>query len=198
MGRAACLPHNISGGYSVIIGSMKNKILLCATAAALAIAATGCNALQSVQLDLTPNPVIIGLLDTKTTIHAHVVAHGMGSVPFDHVQFAVYNANNSLLMSTKEKIEVSGNTTTMDRDYTIPINGAAVALSGTKYIEVRIYDPNGKELAARKLDIVIHALNGLSLPSILMPKDTTPGSSPAPAPTPVPTQAPTPAPAVTL
>jgi len=150
----------------------------------------GCNPLQSVTLDLTPNPIIVGLFDTQATIHAHVVTHGIGTVPFDNVQFAVYNATNSLLLSKNEKIDTSGRTTTLDRDYTFPINGAAVALSGTKYIEVRIYDPNGKELAARRLDITVHALNGLSIPSVLVPKDTTPGahtpSPQTPPPTPVP------------
>ncbi|HEV2908343.1 MAG TPA: hypothetical protein VGX02_03640 [Candidatus Eremiobacteraceae bacterium] len=169
---------------------MKKRTWLAVAASALALGLTGCNPFQSVQLDLTPNPLIVGLLDTHATIHAHVVTHGLGSVPFDNVQFAVYNADNSLLLSTKEKIDQSGQTTTMDRDYTIPINGAAVALSGTKYIEVRIFDPSGKELAARKLDLVVHVLNGMSLPDILMPKGSTPGSSPAPAP-PAPTAAPT-------
>jgi len=166
----------------------------------LAVALAGCNPFQSVQLDITPNPLIVGLFDTKATIHAHVVTHGIGSVPFDHVQFAVYNANNSQLLSTTEKIDSSGRTTTMDRDYTFPINGAAVALSGTKYIEVRIYDPNGKELAARRLDIVIHALSGLNLQnilgpqSILGPRDVTPTSAPAAAPTGAPSATPAAAP----
>ncbi|HME81406.1 MAG TPA: hypothetical protein VKF82_04970 [Candidatus Eremiobacteraceae bacterium] len=163
---------------------MRTRIVLATGVAAFALAVAGCNPFQSVQLDLTPNPIVVGLLDTKATIHAHVVTHGFGTVPFDNVQFAVYNANNSLLLSQKEKIDQSGRTTTMDRDYTFPINGAAVALSGTKYIEVRIYDPNGKELAARRLDIVVHALSGLTLPSILMPKDVTPGNAPTAQPLP--------------
>ena len=148
---------------------------------ALSSLLAGCNPFQSVQLDLTPNPVVVGLFDTSATIHAHVVAHGIGTVPFDNVQFAVYNAANSLLLSQNEKIDASGGTTTLDRDYTFPINGAAIALSGTKYIEVRIFDPSGKELAARRLDVTIHALKGLSVPGVLLPKDTTPGSqTPAP------------------
>lgn len=182
----------------VITDDMKKRATLACGAFALCLALVGCNPFQSVQLDLTPNPLIVGLLDTHATIHAHVVTHGIGTVPFDNVQFAVYNADNSLLLSTKEKIDQSGQTTTMDRDYTIPINGAAVALSGTKYIEVRIFDPSGKELAARKLDLVVHVLNGVSVPDILMPKGSTPGNSPAPAtpqPTPAPTASPTPAPA---
>ncbi|HLN46785.1 MAG TPA: hypothetical protein VK216_00815 [Magnetospirillaceae bacterium] len=170
---------------------MRSRFALATGVATLALALTACNPFQSVQLDLTPNPIIVGLLDTKATIHAHVVTHGFGSVPFDNVQFAVYNSNNSLLLSQKEKIDQSGKTTTMDRDYTFPINGAAVALSGTKYIEVRIYDPNGKELAARRLDIVVHALSGLNLPSILMPKDVTPGNAPSPASAPIATPLPT-------
>ncbi len=177
---------------------MKKRATLACGAIGLCLALVGCNPFQSVQLDLTPNPLIVGLLDTHATIHAHVVTHGIGTVPFDNVQFAVYNADNSLLLSTKEKIDQSGQTTTMDRDYTIPINGAAVALSGTKYIEVRIFDPSGKELAARKLDLVVHVLNGVSIPDILMPKGSTPGNSPAPAtpqPAPAPTASPTPAPA---
>ena len=169
----------------------------------LVLALAGCNPFQSAQLDITPNPLIVGIFDTKATIHAHVVTHGIGSVPFDHVQFAVYNANNSQLLSTTEKIDTSGRTTTMDRDYTFPINGAAVALSGTKYIEVRIYDPYGKELAARRLDIVVHALSGLNLQSILGshgilgPQDVTPTIAPAPTPASAPTVAPISVPSAT-
>jgi hypothetical protein len=166
---------------------MKIRSLVACVALALALAATGCN--RSATLTLTPNPIVVGLFDTKVTIHAHAVAKGYGSVPFDHVQFAVYNASNELLASTKEKIDTSGATTVMDRDYTVPINGAAVALSHTKYIEVRILDPNGNELAARRLDITIHALNGLSLPGILTPKDTTSSPAPTPIATPMPTPA---------
>lgn len=159
---------------------MKIRTLVSGAALALALAVTGCN--RSATLTLTPNPIVVGLFDTKVTIHAHAVASGYGSVPFDHVQFAVYNASNELLASTKEKIDTTGGTSVMDRDYTVPINGAAVALSHTKYIEVRILDPSGNEIAARRLDIVIHALNGLSLPGILTPKDST--STPAPSPAP--------------
>jgi hypothetical protein len=169
---------------------MKIRNLVSCAALALALAATGCN--RSATLTLTPDPIVVGLLDTKVNIHAHAVAKGYGSMPFDHVQFAVYNANNELLVSTKEKIDTSGGTSVMDRDYTVPINGAAIALSHTKYIEVRILDPNGNEIAARRLDIVVHALNGLSLPAILMPKDTT-SPSPAQSPSPSPPPAATPA-----
>jgi hypothetical protein len=158
---------------------MKIRNLAAGAAVLLALAATGCN--RSVTLTLTPNPIVVGLFDTHVNIHAHVDAKGYGSVPFDHVQFAVYNATNELLASTQEKIDATGGTSAMDRDYSVPINGAAVAMSHTKYIEVRILDPNGNQLAARRLDITIHALNGLSLPGILMPKDTT--QTPAPSPT---------------
>jgi hypothetical protein len=157
---------------------MKNRAILSALAAAVALAVTGC---QSAQLDVTPNPVIVGLFDTSATIHAHVVTKGFGQLPFDHVQFAAYDNAAKLLASSTEKIDASGNTTTMDRDYTIPINGAAVALSHTNYIEVRFMDPNGKVLAARQVGVVVHVLKGLSLPSILQPRPLatpTPNASP--------------------
>jgi hypothetical protein len=163
---------------------MKMRNFAAYAAFALALVATGCN--KSATLTLTPNPIVVGLFDTKVTIHAHAVAKGYGSVPFDHVQFAVYNANNELLASTREKIDQSGATAVMDRDYSVPINGAAIALSHTKYIEVRILDPSGNELAARRLDITFHALSGLPVPAILQPKDTTPGSTPPPSPAPSP------------
>jgi len=159
---------------------MRIRNLISCAALGFALAIAGCN--RSATLTLTPDPIVVGLFDTKVTIHAHAVAKGYGSLPFDHVQFAVYNASNELLASTQEKIDSSGGSSVMDRDYTVPINGAAVALSHTKYIEVRVLDPNGNELAARRLDIVIHALNGLSLPGILTPKDTTPSPAPSPAP----------------
>src|ERR1700694_2432343 len=116
---------------------MNTRILAAGAVAVLGLAITGC---KSVQLDITPNPVVVGLLDTKATIHAHVTAKGYGSVPFNSVQFAVFDEKNAQLASSTEKIDASGQTMVMDRDYTIPINGAAVALSGTKYIMVSIRD----------------------------------------------------------
>ena len=146
-------------------------------AALLALALTGC---RSVTLDLTPNPIVVGLFDTKATIHAHVVSRGYGSVPFDHVRFTAYDAQNNQLLSTTEAIDSSGQTMVMDRDYTVPINGAAVALSGTRYIMVRILDPSGNELAARKLDVVVHALKDFPLPRFLQPNVATPAPTTSP------------------
>jgi len=134
---------------------------------AFAVVAAGC---QSAQLDVTPNPIVIGLFENSATIHAHVVTHGFGHLPFDHVQFAAYDGASKLLASSTENIDASGNTTSMDRDFTIPINGAAVALSHTNFIEVRFLDPSGKVLAARQVGVVVHALKGLPLPAILQPK----------------------------
>ena len=156
---------------------MKNRTLLSGAVAVLALTLAACQ--SGVTLDLTPNPVIVGLLDTKATVHAHVVSHGGGAPPFDNVQFAVYNEKNTLLASTTEKIDMSGRTTVMDRDYTVPINGAVAALSGTKYIEVRILDPSGNTIAARRLDVVVHALKNLPLQDIFRPRDTTPTAAPA-------------------
>ena len=141
-------------------------------AIAVALAITGC---QSAKLDVTPNPIVVGLLESSATIHAHVVTRGLGQLPFDHVQFAAYDNTSKLLASSTEKIDASGNTTTMDRDFTIPINGAAVALSHTNFIEVRFLDPSGKVLAARQVGVVVHVLKGLPLPAILEPK---PAASP--------------------
>ena len=139
-----------------------------------ALAATGC---QGARLDVSPNPIVVGLFDSTATIHTHVVAPGIGAIPFDHVQFAAYDSASKLLASSTEKIDASGNTTTMDRDFTIPINGAALALSHTNFIEVRFLDPSGKILAARQVGIVIHALKGIPLPPFLQPKQVT---SPSP------------------
>jgi len=146
---------------------MKSHTLARIAILAAALAATGC---QSARLDITPNPVVVGLFDRSATIHAHVVTHGFSTLPFDHVQFAAYDSTSRLLASSTEKIDTSGHATTMDRDFTIPINGAAVVLSRTNYIEVRFTDPNGKVLAARQVGVVVHALKGLTLPSILSPK----------------------------
>lgn len=152
---------------------MKTRIVLASAALAFAFAATGC---QSARLDVSPNPIIVGLFDSSATIHTHVVAPGIGRLPFDHVQFAAYDGASKLLASSTEKIDASGNTTSMDRDFTIPINGAALVLSHTNFIEVRFLDPSGRVLAARQVGIVIHALKGIPLPSILQPKQVPSGS----------------------
>ena len=141
---------------------------------ALACAATlaGCND-HSLSLTLTPNPLVVGLMDTQATVHAHVVARGFGSVPFNSVQFAVFNGENSMLASQTEPVDAKIPAwpfgIAVDKDYTFPINGALVALSGTKYIMVKIFDPNNNLLAQSRLDIDVHLLKGLSIPSVLQP-----------------------------
>jgi len=103
-----------------------------------------------VSLTLTPNPIIVGLMDTSATVHAHVVARGFGHIPLNSVQFAVFNGNDSLLASQTEAVDQSLPASPLgfvvDKDYTFPINGALVALSGTKYIMVKILDPSGNTL----------------------------------------------------
>ena len=139
---------------------------------ACAAALAGCND-HSLSLTLTPNPLIVGLTDTQATIHAHVVARGFGSIPFNSVQFAVYNGDNSMLASQTEpvdaKIPAEPFGLAVDKDYTFPINGAVVALTGTKYVLVKIFDPSGNLLAQSRLDIDLHLLKGLSIPSVLQP-----------------------------
>ena len=154
---------------------------LAAALAALALAsvtAAGCND-HSLSLSLTPNPLIVGLTDTSATVHAHVVARGFGHIPLTSVQFAVFNAGDSLLASQTEAVDQSLPASPLgfvvDKDYTFPMNGAAVALSGTKYIMVKILDPSGNILSQQRLDIVVHALKGLPIPNILQP-----ASSPTP------------------
>ncbi len=145
---------------------------------ACAIALTGCND-HSLSLTLTPNPLIVGLTDTQATIHAHVVARGFGSIPFNSVQFSVYNSDNSMIASQTEAVDANIPAQpfgfAVDKDYTFPINGALVALTGTKYVLVKILDPNGNLLTQSRLDIDLHLLKGLSIPSVLQPV-----ASPAP------------------
>jgi hypothetical protein len=149
-----------------------------AAAAALAIASAataGCND-HSLSLTLTPNPLVVGLVDTSATVHAHVVARGFGRVPLTSVQFAVFNAGDSLLASQTEAVDQSMPASpfgfVVDKDYTFPMNGAAVALSGTKYILVKILDPSGNVLSQQRLDIVVHALKDLPIPSVVQPTAT--------------------------
>lgn len=143
---------------------------------AAAAAAAGCND-HSLSLTLTPNPLIVGLLDTSATVHAHVVAKGFGHIPLSTVQFAVFNASDSLLASQTEAVnqnlpaEPFGGFV-VDKDYTFPMNGAAVALSGTKYIMVKILDPSGNVLSQQRLDIVVHALKGAPIPDVIQPTST--------------------------
>ena len=148
---------------------------LVAAAAALALscaAVAGCND-HSLALTLTPNPLIVGLTDTSETVHAHVVARGFGHVPLTSVQFAVFNAADSMLASQTEAVDQNMPATpfgfVVDKDYTFPINGAAVALSGTKYIMVKILDPTGNVLSQQRLNIVVHALKGLPIPNVVQP-----------------------------
>src|SRR5215472_14105749 len=147
-----------------------------AVAAAFSIAAAGvaagCND-HSLSLTLTPNPLIVGLLDTQETVHAHVVAKGFGKVPLTSVQFAVFNAADSMLASQTQTVDQSIPASPLgivvDKDYSFPINGAAVALSGTKYLIVKILDPSGNVISQERVDVVVHALKGLPIPPILQP-----------------------------
>ena len=159
---------------------MRVRSPIAAIAAAMtlaAAAAAGCND-HSLSMTLTPNPLIVGLTDTSATVHAHVVAKGFGHVPLTSVQFAVFNGADSLLASQTEAVDQSMPASpfgyVVDKDYTFPMNGAAVALSGTRYIMVKILDPSGNVLSAQRLDIVVHALKGLPIPSVLQPASPTP------------------------
>jgi putative VirB-like lipoprotein len=140
--------------------------------AAAALALAGCND-HSLTLDLTPNPLVVGLVDTRATVHAHAVAKGFGKVPITSLQFAVYNGSDSLLASQTEEVDKSLPASpfgiTVDRDFTFPINGAVVALSGMKYVMVRVLGPAGDVVAERRLDIVVHALKDLPVPPVLQP-----------------------------
>jgi hypothetical protein len=145
---------------------------LAALAAAAGIAATGCND-HSLTLDLTPNPLVVGLIDTKATVHAHAVAKGFGTIPITSLQFAVYNSADSMLASQTEEVDKSIPAApfgvTIDKDFTFPINGAIVAMSGMKYVMVRVLGPTGDVVAARRLDIVVHALKDVPIPPVLQP-----------------------------
>ena len=153
---------------------------LAAVAAVLSLAAAGaaagCND-HSLSLSLTPNPLVVGLLDTSATVHAHVVAKGFGRIPLSSVQFAVFNAADSMLASQTEAVNQNLQAEpfggfVVDKDYTFPMNGAAVALSGTKYIMVKILDPSGNVLSQQRLDIVVHALKGAPIPDVVQPAST--------------------------
>ncbi len=137
-----------------------------------AITLAGCND-HSLTLDLTPNPLIVGLVDTQATVHAHAVATGFGKVPITSLQFAVYNAADAELASQTEEVDknipASPFGITVDKDFTFPINGAVVALSGMKYVMVRVLGPSGDVIAQRRLDIVVHALKDLPIPPVLQP-----------------------------
>ena len=142
-------------------------------ALALAFAAVGCNN-HSLSLDLTPNPLVVGLTDTQATIHAHVVAKGFGTIPFSSVQFAVFNGDNSMLASQTEAVDATMQAApfggfAVNKDYTFPINGALVALTGTKYVMVKILDPNGNILTQSRLNIDVHLLKGFNIPSVFQP-----------------------------
>ncbi len=145
---------------------------LAALVALTALVAVGCND-HSLTLDLTPNPLIVGLTDTQATVHAHAVARGFGKVPITAVQFAVFNSADSELASQTETVDRNIPATpfgfVVDRDFSFPVNGALVALSGTKYVMVKVLDPTGSVIAQRRLDIVVHALKGLTLPPVLTP-----------------------------
>lgn len=144
---------------------------------ALVLAQAGCND-HSLSLTLTPNPIVIGLLDTSATVHAHVVAKGFGKIPLTAVQFAVFNDADNMLASQTQQVDQSLPSSpfgiVVDKDYTFPINGAAVALSGTKYILVKILDPNGNVITQDRVDVVVHALKGLPVPSVLQPASPSP------------------------
>jgi len=149
------------------------------TVALAAAAVGGCND-HSLSLTLTPNPLVIGLVDTSATVHAHVVAKGFGHIPLTSVQFAVFNSSDSMLASQTQQVDQSIPASpfgfVVDKDYTFPMNGAAVALSGTKYLLVKILDPSGNVLSQTRLDIVVHALKDLPIPNVVQGA----GASPTP------------------
>ena len=149
---------------------IKSGVAGLALSFALAAALVGCNN-HSLSLDLTPNPLIVGLTDTQATIHAHVVAKGFGTIPFSSVQFAVFNGDNSMLASQTEAVDATMQAApfggfAVNKDYTFPINGALVALTGTKYVMVKILDPSGNVLTQSRLNIDVHLLKGLNIPSV--------------------------------
>ena len=145
--------------------------------ATAALIAASCND-HSLSLDITPNPLIVGLTDTQATVHAHAVARGFGRVPISMVQFAAFNSADSQLASQTESVDRNIPATpfgfVVDKDFSFPINGALVALSGTKYVVVKVLDPQGGVLAQRRLDIVVHALKDLRLPPVLQPAQPSP------------------------
>ena len=152
---------------------MRRFILL--FTASLALVLAGCNS-HSMTLDLSPNPLVVGVLDTQATVHAHAVARGFGKIPIGALQFAVYNAADAELASQTQTVDQSIPTSPLgvvvDKDFTFPINGAVVALSGMKYIMVRVLGPGGDVIAARRLDVVVRALKGLPIPQVVQPTST--------------------------
>jgi hypothetical protein len=143
--------------------------------ASLAVALWGCND-HSLTLALTPNPLVVGVLDTQATVHAHAVARGFGKIPVSAIQFAVYNGSDTELASQTESVDKNIPTTPLgiviDKDFTFPINGAIVALSGMKYITVRVLGPAGDIIAQQRLDVVVHLLNGAPIPPVAKPTTT--------------------------
>jgi len=156
---------------------MKIRLAALAALAPLALGLAGCND-HSLSLDLTPNPVVVGLLDRQATVHARVVARGFGKIPLTAVQFAVFDGSNSMLASQTEQVDQSIQASPLgfvvNKDYTFPINGALVALSGTRYIMVKILDPYGNVLTQSRLNIVVHALQGLPIPDVVTPSQPSP------------------------
>lgn len=148
--------------------------------AAAVLAAAGCSS-HSLSITMTPNPIVVGLLDKQATIHLHAVAHGFGKVPINSVQLAAFNGSDSLIASQTEAVDRSIPASPLgyviDRDFTVPINGAAVALSGARYITVKVLDPGGGVLAEQRINITINALKGVPLPDIFKPS-----ASPTPSP----------------
>jgi hypothetical protein len=152
---------------------MRRSIALAVTG--LCLAMTACNS-HSLTLSLTPDPLVVGLLDTQATIHAHAVARGFGKIPVSAIQFAVYNGSDAELASQTESVDQSIPSTPLgvviDKDFTFPINGAIVALSGMKYVTVRVLDPGGKVITQQRLDIVVRALKGVPIPPVVKPTST--------------------------
>jgi hypothetical protein len=152
---------------------MRRPVALLVVAAALAV--SSCNN-HSLSLDLSPNPLVVGLVDTQAIVHAHAVARGFGKVPISALQFAVYNAVDSELASQTEtvnqNIAASPLGIVVDKDFSIPINGAIVALSGMKYLTVRVLGPGGDVIAQKRLDIVVHALKDLPIGPVVHPTTT--------------------------
>lgn len=144
-------------------------------AACAALVGAGCNS-HSMTLDLSPNPLVVGVLDTQATVHAHAVARGFGKIPIGALQFAVYNAADTELASQTQTVDANIPSSPLgvvvDKDFTIPINGALVAISGMKYIMVRVLGPGGDVVAARRLDVVVHILKGVPIPPVLQPTVT--------------------------
>jgi hypothetical protein len=141
-----------------------------AAVAALVLAAAGCQT-HSLTMDLWPNPLYVGLLDKQATVHAHVVAKGFGRIPMSSVQFAVFNAHDSLLASDTAAIDQTISASPLgfvvDKDYTFPINGALVAATGTHYIMIKVLDPYGNVLTQSRLNVAVRLLKGVPIPILI-------------------------------